>query len=169
MSASGSNSFQSGIGSILILDSSMSNVTNAGVLLRNDVQPKEDDVSGTLLLDNVIVDNVNYVIRGSDGSMIVTASGRQTISWGRGSVYKDDKEKGTFASDYLQPIKKSVKLLDKDGKFFQKSRPQYKDLTSSDFVSVLCKFRFFLDSTLSKSSIDLIFYSWWSSRKRNQR
>lgn len=134
-----SSSVQSGVGSILLLDSSITNATT-GVLLRNNYQPRMDDVSGTLLLDNVEVNNVDSVVQGTNGDTILTSNEQQTIvSWGRGSVYKDDSGKGTFSTDYLPPIIKSVNLLDKDGKFFQKSRPQYENLISSDFVSVKSK------------------------------
>lgn len=134
-----SSPVQSNVGSILLIDSIISNAT-AGVLLRNNYQPNSNDVSGTLLLDNVEVNNVVYVVQGSNGDAILTSNGQQTISsWGRGSVYKDDSGKGTFSTDYLPPITKSLDLLDSKGNFFQKSRPQYKSLTSSDFISVKSK------------------------------
>lgn len=132
---------QSNVGSILVLDSSITNA-DVGVLLRNNYAPNMNDVSGTLLLDNVDVNNVTNVVQGSNGDTILSvnsANGQTISSWGRGSVYKDDSGKGIFSTDYLPPITKSANLLDSEGKFFQKSRPQYEHLSSSDFVSVKSK------------------------------
>lgn len=61
-----SEGFSSGVGSILLLDSLIAN-TQVGVNLRNTPAPTRTDVSGTLLLDNVQVTNVNQVIRNSVG------------------------------------------------------------------------------------------------------
>lgn len=134
-----SSPVQSNVGSILVLDSSISNA-NVGILLRNNYAPNLNDVSGTLLLDNVEVNNVTNVVQGSNGDTILSVNGQQTISsWGRGSVYKDDSGRGIFSTDYLSPITKSVNLLDSEGRFFHKSRPQYQHLSSSDLVSVKSK------------------------------
>lgn len=135
-----SHPVQSNVGSILLLDSSISNASIAGVLLRNNRQQNIEDVSGTLLLDNVVVDNVRNVVQGSNGYAMLTTEGRQTItSWGRGSLYKDDSGKGRLSTGNLSRITKSSSLLDSEGKFFQRSRPQYSHKSSIDFVSVKCK------------------------------
>lgn len=52
----------SGVGSILLMDSSISN-TQVGIRIRNTPPPTRNDVSGTLLLDNVQVTNVESVIQ----------------------------------------------------------------------------------------------------------
>lgn len=139
-----SNSVQSGVGSILLMDSTIYNSVT-GVLLRNNPPPNMNDVSGTLLLDNVQVNNVTTVVQDTDGNGILISNGQQTIaSWGRGSVYKDDSGQGTFSTDYLPSITKSPSLLDSEGRFFHKSRPQYEQVISSDFVSVKGEYSIFV-------------------------
>lgn len=131
-----SGSVQSNIGSILLVDASLTNVTN-GVLLRDNHEPNSNDMSGTLLLDNVQVNDVYRVVQGTSGNAILNVNGQQTIaSWGRGSLYTDDSGSGTISTNYLPTITKSASLLDSEGKFFQRSRPQYENLISSDFISV---------------------------------
>lgn len=61
MSATG-DGVSSGVGSILLMDSSITN-TQIGVLLRNNPPPNRYDVSGTLLLDNIQVNNVGTVVQ----------------------------------------------------------------------------------------------------------
>ncbi|KAJ6645755.1 Glucan 1,3-beta-glucosidase [Pseudolycoriella hygida] len=131
-----SSPVQSNVGSILLLDSSIVNASTV-VLLRNNYEPRVNDVSGTLLLDNVQINNVASVVQGTNGESLLTVTGQQTISsWGRGSVYNDDSGKGTFGSKNLPPTTKASNLLDAEGRYFQRSRPQYENLRSSDFVSV---------------------------------
>lgn len=140
MSSTNSN-VQSNVGSILLLDSSLTNTTT-GVLLRNNHEPNTNDMSGTLLLDNVQVSNVFTVVEGTNGDAILRVNGPQTIaSWGRGSLYTDESGSGIISTNYLPAITKSANLLDSEGKFFQRSRPQYENLISSDFVSVKGKCR----------------------------
>lgn len=62
MSATGGG-VSSGVGSILLMDSAITN-TQTGVLIRNNPPPSRNDVSGTLLLDNVDIQNVNAVVQG---------------------------------------------------------------------------------------------------------
>ncbi|OXA60273.1 probable glucan endo-1,3-beta-glucosidase ARB_02077 [Folsomia candida] len=126
----------SGVGSILLMDSTISN-TPSGVLLRAFPAPHVGDTSGTLLLDNVRVDAVPNVVVDTSGQALLTSSGQQTIpSWGRGSFYQDDSGVNTFAADYLPNIVKDPSLLDAQGKFFAKSRPQYETLPADEFASV---------------------------------
>ncbi len=60
MSAEG-NPVSSGVGSILLMDSTITN-TQTGIRIRNNPPPTRTDVSGTLLLDNVQVTNVGTVV-----------------------------------------------------------------------------------------------------------
>lgn len=52
----------SGVGSILLMDSTITN-TQTGVLIRANPPPARNDVSGTLLIDNVQANNVQAVVR----------------------------------------------------------------------------------------------------------
>jgi len=133
MSAAGGN-VNSGVGSILLMDSSITN-TPVGVRLNANPGPNANDVSGTLLLDNVIVQGVDAIVQDAGGAAVLQGNGIIT-SWGRGSVYQDVSGTATYQTGYLPVPNKSGVLLDGAGKFFEKSRPQYEGLTVNDFASV---------------------------------
>ncbi len=135
MSTNGGN-VVSGVGSILLMDSTIQD-TPTGVLLRGNPAPNRGDTSGTLLLDNVRVSNVPAVVADINGPPLLTSSGQETIrSWGRGSRYEDMSGVNTFSASALPNKNKPAVLLDGQGNFFAKSRPQYEDLTVNDFASV---------------------------------
>jgi hypothetical protein len=123
----------SGVGSILLMDSTITN-TATGVLIRNTPLSRYD-VSGTLLLDNVQVTNVDAVVRDIGGAAVLTASGT-IASWGRGSHYTDNTGFPSYSAGYLANIVKSPVLLDSQGRFFRKGRPQYENLPYTSFASV---------------------------------
>lgn len=94
----------------------------------------------------VRVDAVPNVVVDTSGQALLTSSGQQTIpSWGRGSFYQDDSGVNTFAADYLPNIVKDPSLLDAQGKFFAKSRPQYETLPADEFASVKGTFTKFIN------------------------
>jgi len=94
-----------------------------------------NDVSGTLLLDNVDINNVGTVVQDAQGGAVLNQQGK-IASWGRGSRYTDESGTGNYATDFLPNVNKPAVLLDGEGRFFQKSRPQYENLTPADFASV---------------------------------
>lgn len=57
-------------------------------------------------------------------------------SWGRGSRYQDTSGAGLYTSGFLPNIQKSPNLLDGQGKFFRRTRPQYAALPAASFDSV---------------------------------
>ncbi|KAJ6648844.1 Glucan 1,3-beta-glucosidase, partial [Pseudolycoriella hygida] len=133
MSAAG-GSVSSAVGSILLMDSKITN-TQIGVLLRNNPPPSSADVSGTFLLDNVQFNGVEAAIQSFDGAPLLRYNGT-VASWGRGSRYQDDSGVGVYTTGFLPNILKSSNLLDAQGRFFRKTRPQYETLPSSQFDSV---------------------------------
>lgn len=70
-----------------------------------------------------------------DGAVVLQHSG-VISSWGRGSRYQDTSGVGTYATGFLPNIAKSANLLDAQGRFFRRTRPQYETLTASYFDSV---------------------------------
>jgi glucan 1,3-beta-glucosidase len=124
----------SGVGSILLMDSEISD-TPTGVMIRAPQAPNGNDVSATLLLDNVRVSGVNAVVAEINGGPILNANG-VIRSWGRGSRYDASGTGQYVGGENLPNVEKAAALLDGQGNFFAKSRPQYEDLTSDDFVSV---------------------------------
>ncbi|XP_037024340.1 probable glucan endo-1,3-beta-glucosidase ARB_02077 [Bradysia coprophila] len=133
MSAEG-NGISSGVGSILLMDSSITN-TQVGIRIRNNPPPNRNDVSGTLLLDNVQVLGVGTVVQNIDGGVVLQHNG-VIPAWGRGSRYQDASGVGTYVTGPLPIITKSANLLDSQGRFFRRTRPQYESLPASYFDSV---------------------------------
>ncbi|XP_021952735.1 probable glucan endo-1,3-beta-glucosidase ARB_02077 [Folsomia candida] len=125
----------SGVGSILFMDSTVSN-TGSAVRLRLNTAPNVDDTSNTLLLDNVILQNVINAVVDMNGGTVLPGGSMTIAAWGRGSRYTDDSGNVAFATADLPPVNKSPLLLGEQGRFFVKSRPQYEQLGVNDFASV---------------------------------
>ncbi|KAH8556533.1 exo-beta-1,3-glucanase [Umbelopsis sp. PMI_123] len=125
-----------GVGSITVVDAKISN-TNTAVLSDTSFnsQPK---TSGSLILDNVVLDNVTTAVGNSSATFLAGTTGTTTIkSWGQGSLYTNTSGYGSFNQKTLPVLpKKSSSLLTKDGSFFERPRPQYEHYNVSSFASV---------------------------------
>jgi len=130
-----SDSVHSGVGSILLFDSSISD-TQTAVLLNSNPLPNKDDTSNTLLLDNVVLTNVPTAVGSAEGGSVLPGGTITITSWGRGSRYQDASGVGAYVADNIPAPRKDIGLLDTQGRFFEKTRPQYENLAASDFVSV---------------------------------
>lgn len=117
------------------MDSTVSN-TGSAVRLRLNTAPNVDDTSNTLLLDNVILQNVINAVVDMNGGTVLPGGSMTIAAWGRGSRYTDDSGNVAFATADLPPVNKSPLLLGEQGRFFVKSRPQYEQLGVNDFASV---------------------------------
>jgi len=132
--AAPSDTKASGVGSILLLDSTIRD-TPIGVKLIGSGTPNEPDTSGTLLLDNVQLVNVATAVEADTG--VLLPGGSTTIaSWGRGSRYAGNTGSGDIITGEIQAPQKDASLLDAQGRFFSKSRPQYENSNVNDFVNV---------------------------------
>jgi hypothetical protein len=108
--------------------------TPVGIRINGNAAPNADDVSGTLLLDNVKANGVGALVADASGATILP--GGDVSSWGRGSRYTDDSGTGSYETGNLPNVQKSGSLLDGAGNFFEKGRPQYENLGANDFASV---------------------------------
>lgn len=133
MSVDGGGTTESGVGSVLLLDSTISD-TPIGV--RNHANPNPSDNSGTLLLDNVKLTNVDKAVADRNGNSVLAGGSRTIASWGRGSLYQDESGAGSFHQGDMSPPNKDGSLLDGEGRFFTKSRPQYETMAAGDFANV---------------------------------
>lgn len=70
-----------------------------------------------------------------DGGVVLQHNG-VIPAWGRGSRYQDASGVGTYVTGALPAISKSANLLDGQGRFFRRTRPQYETLPASYFDSV---------------------------------
>lgn len=133
MSVDGGDATESGVGSVLLIDST---ITNTPIGVRNHANPNPGDNSGTLLLDNVILNNVQNAVADRNGNSILAGGSRTIASWGRGSLYQDESGSGTFHQGDMTPPIKDASLLDGQGRFATKGRPQYETLGAGDFANV---------------------------------
>lgn len=138
MTAGGSSA--QAVGSITVVDAKISN-TPTGVLTDTS-SSSQTKTSGSLILDNVQLDNVPTAVGSANGTILAGSSGQQSIkSWGQGSLYTDSTGSGSFNQNTLPTAPtKSSSLLASDGSFFERPRPQYEQYDANDFVSVMCKF-----------------------------
>jgi hypothetical protein len=137
MTAGGSSA--QAVGSITVVDAKISN-TPIGVLTDTS-SSSQTKTSGSLILDNVQLDNVPTAVGSVNGTILAGSSGQQSIkSWGQGSLYTDSTGSGSFNQNTLPTAPtKSSSLLASDGSFFERPRPQYEQYDANDFVSVMCK------------------------------
>jgi glucan 1,3-beta-glucosidase len=134
MTAGGPNS--QGVGSITVVDAKISN-TPTGVLSGTS-STSQTKTSGSLILDNVVLNNVTTAVGNGTTTTLAGTSHSMTItSWGQGSLYTNTSGSGNFNQNTLPVLpKKSASLLASDGRFFERPRPQYEQYAVSDFVSV---------------------------------
>lgn len=131
----GSDGVRSGIGSVLLYDSVITD-TQTAVLINGNYLPTTSDTSDTLLLDNVRLVNTPVAVKAASGETVLNGGTTTVTSWGRGSRYMDNSGRAQYISENLPAPIKDASLLDGQGKFFERSRPQYENLGVNDFASV---------------------------------
>ncbi|KFA45429.1 hypothetical protein S40293_10065 [Stachybotrys chartarum IBT 40293] len=115
-----------GIGSISLIDSSISNVP-IGILTR-----ESDEDPPNIVIDNTNFDGVAAPVQSTSGRTLLGGSQRVNL-WATGRRYRGSRgnyETGAIAERRERP----EALLGSDGKLFTKSRPQYEDLGAGDFL-----------------------------------
>ena len=130
MTAGGQTAQQ--VGSVIIMDSS---IENTPIFVKTSTSAgSSPKTSGSLILDNIRLSNVNIAIQSFTGATILGSSS-VIDSWGQGYFYSKSGQ-GSFKQQTLdKPAKPSV-LLDSNGNFFEKSFQQYENYQVSDFISV---------------------------------
>ncbi|KIY43610.1 glycoside hydrolase family 55 protein [Fistulina hepatica ATCC 64428] len=107
--------------------------TDVPIFLRTSTA-QTDSLAGSVVLNNVQLNNVPTAVSVLDGSVVLTGGTTTISSWGQGNTYQ-----GTGSAVYTQgtltaPTKPSV-LLDSSGNIFGKGHPQYADYSVDQFVS----------------------------------
>lgn len=120
------------VGSVILIDSTISN-TPIGI---NTVYATgQSGTNGTLVLDNVDMStNVPIAVKNSGTSATVLTGNCKVDSWIQGRTYSGSK--GQAVQDTQTAISRPDTLLDSNGNFVTKSKPQYPAKASSKFVSV---------------------------------
>ncbi|KAI8823239.1 glucan 1,3-beta-glucosidase [Chytriomyces cf. hyalinus JEL632] len=120
------------VGSVILLDCKIS---NTGVGIKTSFGIANNGSAGSLIVDNVIFDNTPSAV--TDSGEVVLFGNTVVKSWGQGFYSDGSSQFPPFRMrGSLDNIEKPAELLDTTGKFFEKSKPQYKDLPASAFLSV---------------------------------
>jgi glucan 1,3-beta-glucosidase len=130
LSAGGSQAV--GVGSVTLLDSSIKN-TPIGIVSARSANSFPDS-AGALYLENVELENVRTAIAGPNSTILAGSPGSSKIAaWSDGHRYLSDglvEAQGT-----IEATKRPANLLDAQGKYYERSKPQYGDVSLEQFLS----------------------------------
>ncbi|KAJ4369777.1 hypothetical protein N0V83_005541 [Neocucurbitaria cava] len=130
MSAGGPSAVN--VGSITLFDSEINNTPIGIVTARTG--DSEPDSAGSLYLENVKLNNVGVAVLGPNGTYLAGSFGPSVISaWADGHRYLPQgphEERG-----HIAPSKRPAELLDAQGKYYERSKPQYGSVPSSQILS----------------------------------
>ncbi|KAK3945668.1 hypothetical protein QBC46DRAFT_430298 [Diplogelasinospora grovesii] len=132
MSAGGSSAINTG--SVTLLDSTMTNVP-VGILTAWTTS-SSPATAGSLVIENVALNNVPVAVNGPSGTLLSGSSGSTTITgWANGHKYTPSGP--TQFSGAITPNPRPAPLISgSQGRYYTRSKPQYESLAASSFVSV---------------------------------
>jgi glucan 1,3-beta-glucosidase len=120
------------VGTVIIQDSTFSD-TPVGVATIYDTQ--QTGTNGTLILDNVdFSSGVEAAVRNTGTKEDILEGGSVVASFVQGRSYTGSN--GEVVQGIQDAPTKPAALLDSDGKFVVRSKPQYADVPASKFISV---------------------------------
>lgn len=126
-----------GVGSAIVMDSKIANTKTPFLI----VEPKTDEVKGStyLVLDNVEIKNCGVGVQIKGGDVLLKDGSTTVQTWTSGKVIqKADSEVGTYVMG--EPVsKKPIRakgLIDRNGAFYERAKPQYEDQPASNFLNV---------------------------------
>ncbi|KAF2086268.1 glycoside hydrolase family 55 protein [Saccharata proteae CBS 121410] len=120
------------VGSVTLIDSSITN-TPVGIVTAHD-NSSSPATAGGLILENVQINNVMNIVQGPDGVKLAGTHGTMTVAaWGEGHTYTGTSGPVNFEG----PIKANARpsSLLTGAKFYERSKPQYTNLDSSQVYS----------------------------------
>ena len=122
------------VGSLTFIDSSISN-TGVGIATARNATSQPSS-AGSLILENLRLENVSVAVSGPGGSTLLEGTTGSVVipAWGQGHSYTPDGA-DVFQSP-ITPFTRPSSLLDSDGKFYERSKPQYATTPLSQVVSV---------------------------------
>lgn len=128
-----SNTDQFGLttGSINFIDSSISNTAVGFITGRNETSSPAS--ANTLILENLQLDNVSVVVQGPSGPRLLALGTDYVAGWIDGNAYLPSGPNRLEQS--FQPDARPGVLVQADGKYFERSKPQYGEYPLSSFIS----------------------------------
>jgi glucan 1,3-beta-glucosidase len=127
MSAGGRT--QQSVGSVTLIDSTITN-TQTGILTARD-SSSLPPAAGSLIVENVKFNNVPVAIRGPSGPRVQNTN--YIAGWVEGRTYTPNGP--NIIQGQLTPNSRPSSLLQSDGKFYERSKPQYENMAAASFLS----------------------------------
>ncbi|KAJ5679840.1 CAZyme family GH55 [Penicillium macrosclerotiorum] len=120
------------VGSVTVLDSS---IVDCSTFI--DTAWKSSTFSnGSLILENIALDNVPVAVKGPSGTVLAGSSGTTTIAaWGQGHKYTPNGPTN-FQGTFTAATRPSALLASGSSKYYTKTKPQYAASPTSSFVSI---------------------------------
>ena len=124
------------VGSVTFIDSSMSNTPVGFITGRAVNGASQPPAAGSLILENVSLKNVPVAVEGPGGVTALAGTTSSTViaGWGQGHAYTTNGS--TSFEGPITPNPRPSSLLQGDGKYYERSKPQYQTLPVTDFLSV---------------------------------
>ncbi|KAI1121568.1 glycoside hydrolase family 55 protein [Nemania abortiva] len=120
------------VGSVLLLDSKISNVP---VGISTLYKPNQQGTNNTLILDNVdMSEGVPVAIQSAKDGTSLLEGNKMIDGWVQGRDYTSGK--GQAVQKARGKITKPDVLLAGDGKVFTRTKPQYENIAANRFISV---------------------------------
>lgn len=121
------------VGSVTMLDSEFSN-TPIAIVTAHDAT-SQPPTAGSLILENIKLSNVSTAVQGPNGAVALTGSKATTVisGWGEGHSYTPTGPHQFEGA--ISPNRRPASLLQADGKYYERSKPQYEQYPVGDFLS----------------------------------
>jgi glucan 1,3-beta-glucosidase len=121
------------VGSVILIDSYFQDTPVA--VSTSHTKSSLPPTAGSLMIENVQFQNVSIIVRGPDKTTVLEGSkaGLHVDAWGQGHSYAPTgpaEFQGPLASPFARPASLVV-----DGKYYEKSKPSYADLSASELIS----------------------------------
>lgn len=122
------------IGSITLLDSSFTNVGT--VVVVNPITSTPGQGTTGICLENIKLAGVTTAVADTTGATIL-ASSSFIDQWALGPVYEGSSTARTFSKGgKIGHYRRHSTLVDENGAYFERQKPQYEDLAVDAFVHV---------------------------------
>jgi hypothetical protein len=119
------------IGSASFIDSSFSGVGTA--VLVEPISSKTGSNSTGVIMENIVFSSVGKGMADTSGKTLLEGGSKTISDWATGPVYTKNGRKFSTGGD--GPKNTRIKsLLDGNGAYFERKRPQYTDRATSDFI-----------------------------------
>ncbi|KAM3501681.1 hypothetical protein MY11210_009307 [Beauveria gryllotalpidicola] len=119
------------VGSVSILDSSFTGASQAIVVNHIDSAPGKGSTG--VFLENIALSGVGVAVADTTGATLL-ASSAHIDQWAVGPIYEGSSARSFSPGGKVGKFRRVSKLLDVDGYYFERARPQYEDKPASAFM-----------------------------------